>query len=94
MILSEEGCRLYSESASTFAPIAQFPRSRDLVSGPALYDRSVLCCVECRREATGKGLGWRAILGLEDDDTETVVVLCPDCAYREFGDERERRAAA
>jgi hypothetical protein len=43
--------------------------------------------VECDRIDAGKALGWRALLGLEEDDvTETVVVLCPDCAAREFGD--------
>ena len=48
----------------------------------------MLECAECKIESTGKARGWRALLGLEDDDTETVVVLCPECAAREFGDER------
>jgi hypothetical protein len=48
----------------------------------------ILECAECKVVSTGKALGWRALLGLEDDDTETVVVLCPECAEREFGEER------
>ena len=53
------------------------------------YDaEEMLACAECKIESTGKARGWRALLGLEDDDTETVVVLCPECAEREFGDER------
>lgn len=48
----------------------------------------MLQCVECKVESTGPARGWRALLGLEDDDTETVVVLCPECALREFGEER------
>ncbi|MBD0348615.1 MAG: hypothetical protein ICV59_05635 [Thermoleophilia bacterium] len=53
----------------------------------------MLRCGECDRTALDKGLGWRALLGVDDDDTETVVVLCPECARREFGEERDRRAA-
>lgn len=48
----------------------------------------MLECAECKVVSTGKARGWRALLGLEDDDTETVVVLCPDCAEREFGEGR------
>ena len=48
----------------------------------------MLECAECKIVSTGKARGWRALLGLEDDDTETVVVLCPECAHREFGEER------
>ena len=48
----------------------------------------MLECAECKVESTGNARGWRALLGLEDDDTETVVVLCPECARREFGEER------
>jgi hypothetical protein len=48
----------------------------------------MLECAECKIVSTGKALGWRGMLGLEDDDTESVVVLCPECARREFGDER------
>jgi len=48
----------------------------------------MLECAECKVISTGKARGWRALLGLEDDDTETVVVLCRDCAEREFGEER------
>jgi len=28
------------------------------------------------------------MLGLEDDDTVVTVVLCPECAEREFGPSR------
>jgi hypothetical protein len=49
----------------------------------------MLECAECKVTSTGKALGWRALLGLEDDDTESVVVLCQECARREFGDERQ-----
>jgi hypothetical protein len=48
----------------------------------------ILECAECKVASTGKARGWRALLGLEDDDTETVVVLCPECAEREFGEGR------
>jgi hypothetical protein len=47
-----------------------------------------LRCVECGREQDDDGRGWRAYLTVDDaDDEEPVetVVLCPDCAAREFG---------
>jgi hypothetical protein len=44
--------------------------------------------VECGSE-TSDGVSWRAYLTVEDedapDDDVEVVVLCPECAEREFG---------
>ncbi len=28
----------------------------------------------------GNGRGWKAYLGAEDDESESVVVLCPACS--------------
>src|SRR5215217_85653 len=61
---------------------ARFPR---LASPP--QDRFVRC-EECGAEADEHARGWRAMLGLEDDDTVVTVVLCPECAEREFGPSR------
>lgn len=41
----------------------------------------VLECLECQAETEG-GHGWKAYLGPDDQ----VLVYCPDCAEREFGD--------
>jgi hypothetical protein len=46
-----------------------------------------LTCAECGRQQTAGERGWRAYLTVDDaDDPEPVetVVLCPDCAAREF----------
>ena len=43
-----------------------------------------LVCVECGRVSRENELGWTA--RLTDDDE--VVVSCPACDKREFGDER------
>jgi len=48
----------------------------------------VLVCDECLKVSEDRALGWRALLGTEDDDTEVVVVLCPACWCR-FERERE-----
>jgi hypothetical protein len=54
----------------------------------------MLRCAECDQPASEKALGWRALLGVEDDDvTDTVVVLCPVCAEREFGQIRRPEVA-
>ena len=46
----------------------------------------MLRCDQCGAIDAGPGLGWRAMLGLEDDDeTEAVEVFCPECYEREFG---------
>jgi len=51
-------------------------RMRDrLVSG-------LLVCEECLKVSDDGAHGWRALLGREDDDFETVVVLWPKCAAR------------
>jgi len=42
-------------------------------------------CAECGAEADERAEGWRAMLGLEDDDTVVTVVVCPECFEREFG---------
>lgn len=39
-----------------------------------------LVCDECVRVSEGRAAGWVALLGREDDDRETVVVMCPTCA--------------
>jgi len=44
-----------------------------------------MTCAECGADADEQAQGWRAMLGLEDDDTVVTVVLCPECAEREFG---------
>jgi hypothetical protein len=52
-----------------------------------------LVCVECgRRAADGDARSWQAHLVDADDDDERdeVVVFCPACAAREFGDLRQR----
>jgi hypothetical protein len=48
------------------------------------------CCEECGKETTSEveAHGWRAYLTVADEgEPEEVVVLCPDCAKREFGDD-------
>ena len=52
-------------------------------------ESAVLRCEECGRDAVGRdenAHGWRTVLagGVEDEPKE-VVVLCPECAEREFG---------
>ena len=42
-------------------------------------------CDQCGAESDERARGWRAMLGLEDDDTVVTVVLCPVCAERDFG---------
>ena len=39
-----------------------------------------LTCVECGIESDDRAWSWEAFLGAEDDDTQTVVILCPECA--------------
>jgi hypothetical protein len=40
----------------------------------------VLVCDEWRKVSDERARHWRALLGTEDDDTDTVLVLCPGCA--------------
>lgn len=47
-----------------------------------------LHCLECQAESSGKAEGWKAYVGggYEGDPIE-VLVYCPVCAAREFGDD-------
>jgi hypothetical protein len=54
----------------------------------------MLRCEECGKETTSevRAHGWRAYLTVADEGKpEEVVVLCPDCAKREFGDDDDLR---
>ena len=44
-----------------------------------------LVCAGCGLESEGTARGWQAFHGAEDDDSTSVVVLCPGCA-EEVGD--------
>jgi hypothetical protein len=44
----------------------------------------VLECVECGQWSELEAVGWRAMW--TDDEPPAVVVFCPACAVREFGD--------
>jgi hypothetical protein len=44
-------------------------------------------CAECGIESDERALGWRALIGEEDDGSLIVAVFCPGCAEREFGRE-------
>jgi hypothetical protein len=47
----------------------------------------VLTCAECgKRSDEEEGLGWRGLLALEEDGSESVEVFCPECHRDEFGD--------
>jgi hypothetical protein len=50
---------------------------------------ATLQCVECHVATVIFERGWRAYLTAEDadepDEPVEMVVLCPDCAGREFG---------
>jgi hypothetical protein len=49
--------------------------------------RFVLDCEECGVRSDELGRGWRAaIVGDDDAEHDVVVVYCPDCWEREFGD--------
>jgi hypothetical protein len=46
-----------------------------------------LVCVACEQAAGGGARGWQAYLAdLDDDGRDEVVLFCPSCAYREFGE--------
>ena len=46
-----------------------------------------LVCVACDRTDGGSARGWQAYLAdLDDDGWDEVVLFCPSCAYREFGE--------
>jgi hypothetical protein len=46
----------------------------------------MLRCIECGAESK-RGLGWEARIAYDPDDDAPadVVVFCPACAVREFG---------
>jgi len=46
----------------------------------------VLVCANCGVASEGTARGWQAFHGAEDDDSTSVVVLCPGCA-EEVGDD-------
>jgi hypothetical protein len=52
--------------------------------------RATLRCEECQREARSKETRhWRAFLTVvEENEPAEVVVYCPDCAKREFEEDR------
>jgi hypothetical protein len=43
-------------------------------------------CVECGRKQADHKRGWRAYLTTDEYEPAEAIVLCPDCAEREFGD--------
>jgi hypothetical protein len=50
----------------------------------------VLRCQGCRKQADSaeEALRWRAFITVADEGASPeVVVYCPDCAVREFGDD-------
>ena len=50
-------------------------------------------CEECGTEAPADARGWQG-LWVEDDEADDPAEIrfwCPQCAYREFGDLRDRR---
>jgi hypothetical protein len=49
---------------------------------------SEIRCVECGRIAPAAAIGWKADIGddLRDDDPSEVVMFCPECWEREFGE--------
>jgi hypothetical protein len=53
--------------------------------------RATLRCEECQREARAEETRrWRAYLTVvEENEPTEVVVYCPDCAKREFGDDED-----
>lgn len=47
-------------------------------------------CEECGQIADAEMKGWRALLGVTDDQYRglTAHLFCPECAEREFGPPR------
>jgi hypothetical protein len=45
-----------------------------------------LQCVECGRVSRDGERGWTALLTVDEDDPVDVVVYCPECNQREFGE--------
>jgi hypothetical protein len=44
-----------------------------------------LQCGECGRVSRENERGWKAYLGDADDGGDELLVFCPGCAEREFG---------
>jgi hypothetical protein len=51
-----------------------------------------LLCAEYGAAASGNADGWTAEIGDDprDDDPPEVVILCPECWRREFGESESR----
>jgi len=52
----------------------------------------MLRCEECEKQALTdvEAHGWRAYLThAEGDESRKVVIYCPDCAQREFGEDED-----
>ena len=46
-----------------------------------------LVCVACEQAADDTARGWQGLLAdIDDDGYDEVVLFCPWCAYREFGE--------
>jgi hypothetical protein len=44
-------------------------------------------CVACEQEAGASARGWQAYRAdIDDDGHDEVVLFCPSCADREFGE--------
>lgn len=47
-----------------------------------------LYCAECGRQADEQARGWRGYHGIEEfNDDPEVIVFCPECAARAFGED-------
>jgi hypothetical protein len=44
-----------------------------------------LSCVECHAVSDETASGWRGFLTDDEYEPAEVLILCPDCAQREFG---------
>jgi hypothetical protein len=62
---------------------------RSLATSSVSVDSANLFCAECERCADSEARGWRAYLVDADDyDEDEVLLFCPVCSAREFGDLR------
>jgi hypothetical protein len=44
-----------------------------------------LSCAECRAVCDDIARGWRGFLTYDEFEPTEVLILCPECAQREFG---------
>jgi hypothetical protein len=44
-----------------------------------------LSCAECRVVSDDTARGWRSFLTDDEYEPAEVLILCPECAQREFG---------